>query len=189
MSFILTVFAESQGNGEASKSELRAARAKNRKSAWALGNIRNPAKKRKADACDDSMPASNASSNENAADVKTEDAKTEDCVTDGPSAITLAGETTQEESQASDAVDSQTEMDIATSTVPTVTGEKKVLVDQESLDKLLSLVVDKTDGWSLERLLRLYSKLSKMIDRYKKLWDRRPLVEVICGFITNVTSL
>ena len=81
-----------------------------------------------------------------------------------------------EESQTSDAFDSQTEVESGTTSAEI--PKKVVLIDIASLEKLLDTAVAKTDKWNLEKLLRLYSKLSKLIDRYLKLWDRSSLVEV-----------
>lgn len=81
-----------------------------------------------------------------------------------------------DDSQTSDALDSQTEMEPTSTAL--VTFKKSVQIDSNHLNKLLDVIVAKTENWNLERLLRLYSKLSKLIDRYLKLWDRRSLVKV-----------
>ncbi len=164
--------------------ELRVAKAKNRKSGWSQGNIRNPAKKRKTtDTTDNQSILSNDSSaaNLNTSDLTgTDEPKPQVSITDVPTspkpAAMLEEETAPEESQTSDAMDSQTELEAGST--PTEIPKKVVMIEVDGLDKLLDTVVAKTEKWNLEKLLRLYSKLSKLVDRYLKVWDRRPLIEV-----------
>lgn len=84
-----------------------------------------------------------------------------------------------EDSQTSDALDSQTELECGATTTSAVVPKKKtVIIEVDHLEKLLDAIVAKTEEWTLEKLLRFYSKLSKLVDRYLKLWDRRSLIEV-----------
>ena len=164
-----------QGNGEASKSELKVAKAKNRKTGWSQGNIKNPAKKRKTIDTTENQSNDSSVANLNASDLTADESKTASSK-DVKSTEVLEEVLEPEESQTSDAFDSQTEVESGTTSAEI--PKKVVLIDIASLEKLLDTAVAKTDKWNLEKLLRLYSKLSKLIDRYLKLWDRSSLVEV-----------
>lgn len=102
----------------------------------------------------------------------------EESVVDGPDTLVNAvEEPTAEDSQTSDALDSQTEVESVKAT-SAVTPKKKVIIEIDRLEKLLESIVTRTNEWNLEKLLRFYSKISKLVDRYMKLWDRRSLIEV-----------
>jgi hypothetical protein len=63
--------------------------------------------------------------------------------------------------------------------------KKTVSIDVERLEKLLDSFASATENWRLEKLLRLYSKLARLVDRYSKLYDRVPLIQVR-NRLTNV---
>ena len=56
---------------------------------------------------------------------------------------------------------------------------KMVKIDTEQLDKLLDSLAAKTKDYTLQPLLRLYSKLGRIVNRYSKVWDRNQLLLVI----------
>lgn len=105
------------------------------------------------------------------------DVKPQDVIDVAPTLAT--DEPKLDDSQTSDALDSQTEVEPETPSTLAIIQKKKVAIQVDQLEPLLETIVAKTDKWNLEKLLRLYSKLSKLVDRYLKLWDRRSLVEVI----------
>lgn len=172
---VLTKLIKLQGNGEATKSEIKVAKAR-KKGGWSQGIIKSSAKKRKAEIESESLLSNNDSiittenkSQENGIDEDVQHASS----SDGPPVLTE--DPTPDDSQASDAFDSQPEIDCVP---PSIISKKTVIVDVEELEALLNTIVAKTENWSLEKLLRLYSKLSKLIDRYLKRWDRQSMVEV-----------
>ena len=59
-----------------------------------------------------------------------------------------------------------------------ISKKKTVSIDVERLEKLLDSFASATENWRLEKLLRLYSKLARLVDRYSKLYDRVPLIQV-----------
>jgi hypothetical protein len=165
-----------QGNGEATKSEIKVAKVRNKRGGWSQGIIKSSAKKRKAETENESLLnnvssiATRIKSHENGIDDDVQQASS----SDGPPVLTV--DPTLDDSQASDAFDSQPEIDSAP---PLIVSEKSVVVvNVKELEELLNTIVAKTEDWSLEKLLRLYSKLSKLIDRYLKLWDRQSMIEV-----------
>lgn len=167
-----------------SKSEQRAGRAGRTREK--TGKFRkNPAKKRKVDSLDDSkLNDSTATLNES---VEMEEAEPAE------KTHTEAGkqaETKDEESeptegaalddtQTSDACDADPlpEADAA-STTSSCKPKKTVTIDVRRLEELLESIVFTTKGWSLEKMLRLYTKLAKLADRYSKLWIRTDLIQV-----------
>lgn len=151
---------------------MKVAKARNRKSGWSHGIIKSAAKKRKADAeneslmSNDSLTAVPDKSQENGVDVQQ--------ASDDPPDL----DPIQDDSQASDAFDSQPEIESVAAEVSVITTKTSVMINVENLESLLDAITTKTENWNLEKLLRLYSKLSKLIDRYMKLWDRQPLIKV-----------
>lgn len=75
------------------------------------------------------------------------------------------------ESQVSEAV----QVTESTAGVPT----KIVSIDTNRLEQILESFVQKTERYGMEKLLRLYSKLSRIVTRYLRLWDRTSLIPVI----------
>jgi len=67
-----------------------------------------------------------------------------------------------------------------TSTLPvtdTPLPVKVVHIDTNQLEQLLGKLVTQTEHYSLNRLLRLYSKLNRVVVRFSKLWDRTLLIK------------
>lgn len=158
--------------------EIKVAKAKNKKSCWSHGIIKSAAKKRKAEVENESLLSNDSligvpeKIQENGVDGDVQEAS--DC--DGPP--DLVEDATQNDSQASDAFDSQPEIESEAVVPPATVSKKSVIINVDDLESLLDAIATKTENWNLEKLLRLYSKLSKLIDRYMKLWDRKPLIEV-----------
>lgn len=173
----ITSSLDNKGNGEASKLEIKVAKAKNKKSCWSHGIIKSAAKKRKAEVENESLLSNDSligvpeKIQENGVDGDVQEAS--DC--DGPP--DLVEDATQNDSQASDAFDSQPEIESEAVVPPATVSKKSVIINVDDLESLLDAIATKTENWNLEKLLRLYSKLSKLIDRYMKLWDRKPLIE------------
>ena len=69
--------------------------------------------------------------------------------------------------------------EMATCSTPCNLPTKVVKVDTDRLEQLLDLVVARTADCSLERLLRLYSKLNRLIVRFSRMWDRTALIQVL----------
>lgn len=86
-----------------------------------------------------------------------------------------------DDSQASDAVDTdQPNDDIEPiESVTDAVAKKTPTMDVARLEQILESFVLGTEGWHLEKLLRLFTKLARLIDRFLKLWDRTSLVEVL----------
>jgi len=163
-----------QGNGEATKSEIKVSKSRNRKGGWSQGIIKSSAKKRKADSESLLNDSSITTPNKSQVNGINDDVQ-QASGSEAPPVLTE--DPTPDDSQASDAFDSQPEIDSGAAP-PLIISKNAVVVNVEKLEALLNAVVAKTENWSLEKLLRLYSKLSKLIDRYLKLWDRQPMVEV-----------
>lgn len=66
----------------------------------------------------------------------------------------------------------------SSSSITTAVSKKTVSIDTDQLGILLETFVSSTESWRLEKLLRLYSKLSRLADRYAKLFDRNLLIQV-----------
>lgn len=150
------------------------AKARSRKGGWSQGIIKSSAKKRKAETECESMLSNDSSQNKSQENGVVDEDVQRASSSDGPPILTE--DPTPDDSQTSDAFDSQPEIDSAP---PLIISEKTVIVNVEELEALLNAVVVKTENWSLEKLLRLYTKLSKLIDRYLKRWDRQSMVEVL----------
>jgi hypothetical protein len=84
-------------------------------------------------------------------------------------------------SEPADATDNAvpTGSEMATSSTLCNLPTKVVKVDTDRLEQLLDLVVARTADFSLERLLRLYSKLNRLIVRFSRMWDRTALIQVL----------
>ena len=85
--------------------------------------------------------------------------------------------------EATDVLDSDEAIEVETNAISTDSAnikskKKTVSIDVERLEKLLESFVSATENWRLEKLLRLYSKLARLVDRYSKLYDRVPLIQV-----------
>ena len=88
--------------------------------------------------------------------------------------------TVLDDTQTSDAGEVEQQPDTEQDTASTTSKPKKtVTIDMQRLEELLETLVFITKGWSLEKMLRLYTKLAKLADRYSKLWDRTDLVKVV----------
>ena len=112
----------------------------------------------------------------------------EEAEQEGKAETEKAAETKEEESeqatamddtQTSDACDGdqQPETDVAEA-ASSCKPKKTVTIDVQKMEELLESIVFVTKGWSVEKLLRLYTKLAKLADRYSKLWNRTELVQV-----------
>lgn len=194
-------------NGTAGEAEIKASKARSRRGAgWSRGIIKKcPAKKRKADANDSISVASSEASITFPTSVDTDPPK-ETAETSETGAASTADD--EEKSQGDGFDDSQgsdaTEMghshvaDQAADTASVLLPKKAVSIDVVRLDQLMDSFAIHTKSWNTERLLRLYSRLTRLIDRFAKLWDRSSLLEVwhflqplviLCHFFTCICFL
>jgi len=56
--------------------------------------------------------------------------------------------------------------------------KKVVVIDTIRLEQLLDIVVQKTQNWPFEKILRLHCKFVRTIDQFMKLWNRSSLIQV-----------
>lgn len=171
-----------QENGAASKLDPKAVRIRGKNGA----NKKNPAKKRKVDALDESINANDTAQSVNET-INTEEADATDRVqVDGhvvkeqEAEPVASEEPVLDDTQTSDACDAeqQAETEVEAASASLVKPKKTVVVDVKKLEELLEVLVFVTKGWHVEKMLRLYTKLAKLADRYSKLWNRDDLTKV-----------
>ncbi len=177
--------------------EIKAARSRPRKgSGWSRRTSKKcPAKKRKAEEDaeeavnnDSSAVQVDASATSEKIDQTPELGSSKNVVNDDDS--NLLGETI-DDAQTSDALDmDETQTMEQTPCENTATASKKaVIIENSGLEKFFESLVIHTEHWRLEKLLRLYSKLARQIDRYAKLWDRSALLEVFISFVKHLNNV
>lgn len=138
---------------------------------------KNPAKKRKMDSVDESVNVDDAVPVES---VEMEVEQATDKAEEMKDEPEPAETTVMDDTQTSDAGDVDQQPDAEQDTASTTSKPKKtVTIDMQRLEELLETLVFITKGWNLEKMLRLYTKLAKLADRYSKLWDRTDLVKVV----------
>lgn len=177
--------------------EIKVARARPRKgSGWSRRISKKcPAKKRKAEEDeeeavnnDSSAVQVDASATSENIDQISELSSSKNIANDDDS--NLLGETI-DDAQTSDALDldeTQT-LDQNPSENTAIASKKVVIIENSGLEKLFESLVIHTEHWRLEKLLRLYSKFARLIDRYAKLWDRSTLLEVFISFVKHLNNV